>query len=67
MAPTLGSHLNQLQNLALKAETMLDCLLAIVDDPEQGELNLRLVESALDLVRKLNGGLDGGALLRAEA
>lgn len=67
MAPELAGHLAELQLVSLKVEAMLDLLVAIVDDPEEGELNLRLIEAARDLVAKLNGGLDSGTLLRVGA
>lgn len=58
MTPQLEAYLTQMQATALKLESMLELLNAVICDADLEDLQVILVETGIDMAKKLNKGLD---------
>lgn len=58
MTPELEAYLVQMQATALKLESMLELLNAVICDADLEDLKVILVETGIDMAKKLNKGLD---------
>ena len=57
--PSLADHLDDMQRKALRIEALLDACTAMYGDEKRVEFQADLIETANEIAKEMNDGLDG--------